>query len=43
MQALESVCKPMDTFIRNQFGHLGTEMVPKNFKVLGMAYNAYKD
>ena len=43
MQALESVGKPMDTFIRKQFGHLGTEMVQKNVKVLGMAYNAYKD
>jgi hypothetical protein len=42
MQALESVGKPMDTFIRNQFGHLGTEMVTKNVKVLGTAYNAHK-
>jgi hypothetical protein len=43
MQALQSVGKPMDTFIRNQFGHLDTEIVPKTVKVLGMAYNAYKD
>jgi hypothetical protein len=32
MQKLESVGKPMDTFIRNQFGHLGKKMVPKKSK-----------
>jgi hypothetical protein len=43
MQALELVGKPMDTFIRNQFGYLGTEIVSQTVKVLGMAYNAYRD